>query len=214
MRIYSLTLIAAALLTPGLQTANIAAQDPPGTTRQTEFSADHSHDYASLFELDLTIDDFTFPLLDGGEIRLRDAVKGHKLVLIHYFATWCHNSNYDVVTINDLYRKYRDAGLEVIAVCEYSSRDSIRKFVEKHKPIYKIAIEGAGKRNERVSSTHYKYRMKAADSRLWGTPLNILIEEQNITSDGDAITLRARIAKGELIKSEVEELIRQMMSRK
>ncbi|MGE0103748.1 MAG: TlpA family protein disulfide reductase [Blastocatellales bacterium] len=179
--------------------------------RRQEFSAEHSHDYASLFQIDMQVDDFTFPLLEGGEIRLRDAVKGHKLILIHYFAAWCHNSNYDVVTINELYRKYRDAGLEVIAVCEYSNRDSIRKFVEKHKPEYKIAVEGNGKRNERASSTHYKYRMKAADTRLWGTPLNILIDARDITPDGDVIVAKARVANGELIKSEVEGLIEELI---
>lgn len=203
MRISRLASIAV-LLTCCLMTG--AAQD-----RQQEFSAEHSHDYAKLFQIDMAIDNFTFPLLDGGEVRLRDAVKGHKLILIHYFAAWCHNSNYDVVTINELYQKYRDAGLEVIAVCEYSSRDAIRKFVEKHKPAYKIAVEGKGKRNERATSTHYKYRMKAADTRLWGTPLNILIDAKDINAQGDIVAGKARVANGELISSEVEELIKELI---
>ncbi|QQS49279.1 MAG: TlpA family protein disulfide reductase [Acidobacteriota bacterium] len=201
-RLASMMILCAACLMTG------AAQD-----RQQEFSADHSHDYASLFELDLNIENFTFPLLEGGQINLREAAGGHKLILIHYFAAWCHNSNYDVVTINELYRKYRDSGLEVIAVCEYSNRDSIRKFVDKHKPEYKIAVEGSGRRNERATSTHYKYRMKAADSRLWGTPLNILIEQQDIKAEGEIVAVRARVANGELIKTEVEELISRKLSR-
>jgi len=201
MKIFRMTALALLLTCSGA-----AAQE-----QQQEFSAERGHDYASLFQIDMQVDDFTFPLLEGGEIRLRDAVRGRKLILIHYFASWCHNSNYDVVTINELYRKYRDAGLEVIAVCEYSNRDSIRKFVGKHKPEYRIAVEGNGKRNERATSTHYKYRMKAADTRLWGTPLNILIDARDITPDGDIVASKARIANGELIKSEVEELIQELL---
>lgn len=103
---------------------------------------DHGHYYVPLREVEMEIKDFSFATLDDKTLHLRDMVKGKKLVLIHYFAAWCHNSKFDVSTMKDLYEKYKDKGFTVIGVCEYSNETELRGFIEKYKPTYPICIEG------------------------------------------------------------------------
>ncbi len=173
---------------------------------------DHDHYYVPLREAELEIKDFTFPTLEDGKINLRESARGKKLVLVHYFAAWCHNSNFDVATMKEIYDKYRDQGLLVIGVCEYSSRDELRKFIEKHKPAYPICIEGDGKNKDRAGTTHYAYRKQVDDQRVWGTPLNILISAEDVQKDGEVVTKRVRVAPGEVIKTELEDFIRQHLN--
>lgn len=175
---------------------------------------DSGHTYAPMREAELDIKDFNFPTLSGESIRLSEALSGRKLVLLHYFAAWCHNSNYDVVTINELYDKYRDQGFIVIGVCEYSTKGELKKFIEKHKPSYPVCYEGEGRKKDRTGTTHYLYRKKVEDTRLWGTPLNILLNADDVVKEGEIVVRRVRVAPGELVKTEVEELIRERLFKK
>jgi peroxiredoxin len=169
------------------------------------------HQYAPLREFELEVKDFAFTTPDDGKINLREAARGKKLVLVHYFAAWCHNSNFDTQTMTEMYDKYREQGFLVIGVCEYSSRNELRKFIEKHKPTYPICIENDGKKKDRTGTTHYAYRDKINDERLWGTPLNILIADRDIQPEGEIIAGRVRIATGEAVKTELEEMIRRQL---
>lgn len=175
---------------------------------------DHGHYYVPLREVEMEIKDFSFATLDDKTLHLRDMVKGKKLVLIHYFAAWCHNSKFDVSTMKDLYEKYKDKGFTVIGVCEYSNETELRGFIEKYKPTYPICIEGDGKMKDRTGTTHYAYRSQLDDNRHWGTPLNILISADDVLKTGEVIARRVRIAPGEVIKKEFEELIRETLSKK
>lgn len=181
--------------------ANIAAQES------------HGHHYVPLREVEMEIKDFSFATLDGKTINLREALKDKKLVLVHYFAAWCHNSKFDVKTMKELYERYKDQGFTVIGVCEYSNETELRGFIEQYKPTYPICVEGDGKIKERTGTTHYAYRSRLDDNRHWGTPLNILISAEDVLKTGDVITRRVRIAPGEVIKSEFEELIREKLSK-
>ena len=170
-----------------------------------------SHNYVPLREVEMEIKDFTYPTLDDGKFNLRESVSGKKLTLVHYFAAWCHNSNFDVKTMTEIYDKYRDQGLLVIGVCEYSSRKELREFIERHKPTYPICIEGDDRKKNRTGTTHYAYRRQIDDQRNWGTPLNILIADGDIQKEGEVVAKRIRIAPGEVIKTELEEIIRQRL---
>lgn len=174
---------------------------------------DKGHYYVPLRDVQMEIKDFSFATLDGQTIRLSEAVKGKKLVLVHYFAAWCHNSNFDVKTMKELYEKYKDQGFAVIGVCEYSNEAELRGFIERHQPEYPICIEGDGKFKDRTGTTHYAYRSKLDDNRHWGTPLNVLIAADDIQKNSNIIAKRVRIAPGEVVKSEFEELIREKLKK-
>lgn len=171
------------------------------------------HHYVPLRDVEMEIKDFSFATLDGKTINLREAVKDKKLVLVHYFAAWCHNSNFDVKTMKELYDKYKDQGFMVIGVCEYSNEAELRGFIERHQPGYPICIEGDGKFKDRTGTTHYAYRSKLDDNRHWGTPLNVLITAEDIQKKGEVIAKRVRIAPGEVIKSEFEKLIQEKLKK-
>lgn len=174
---------------------------------------DRGHYYVPLREVEMEIKDFSFVTPEGKAINLREAIKGKKLVLVHYFAAWCHNSNFDVKTMKELYGKYKDQGFMVIGVCEYSTEAELRGFIERHQPDYPICIEGDGKFKDRTGTSHYTYRSKLDDNRHWGTPLNILIAADDIQKKGEVIAKRVRIAPGEVIKSEFEQLIQEKLKK-
>jgi peroxiredoxin len=184
-----------------------------GLSGKAAAQEDHGHYYVPLREVEMEIKDFSFATLDGRKINLRDAIKGKKLVLVHYFAAWCHNSKFDVSTMKDLYEKYKDKGFTVIGVCEYSNETELRGFIEKYKPTYPVGIEGDGKMKDRTGTTHYAYRSQLDDNRHWGTPLNILISADDVLKTGEVITRRVHIAPGEVIKKEFEELIREKLKK-
>ncbi|HZS08322.1 MAG TPA: TlpA disulfide reductase family protein [Blastocatellia bacterium] len=177
-------------------------------------SEDVEHQYASLREVKLELKDFVLPTPDGKMISLREEIRGKKLILVTYFAGWCHNSGYDVETVNELYNKYRDQGLAVIGVAEYSTREELREFIEKHKPAYPICVESDDQKPERKQTAHFKYRGKAGDKdRKWGTPLSLFVTSEEIKDKGETVAKRAHIAAGELIKAEVEEFVRRQLSK-
>jgi peroxiredoxin len=189
--------------------ARAAAQSDPKQKTQTLEA--HEHNYVPLREVELEVRDFSFPMLNGRPLTLREAIKDKRLILIHYFATWCHNSNFDVKTMTDLYTRYFDQGLLVLGVCEYSTPNELRAFIEKHKPTYQIGLEGGSKKKDRTGTTHFAYRKKVDDQRVWGTPLNILISAEDVLAEGEVVARRVRIAPGEVIKTELEELIQQKL---
>jgi peroxiredoxin len=171
------------------------------------------HHYAPLRETEMEIKDFSFPTLGGDQIRLSEAVRGKQLILIHFFSPWCHNSNFDVLTLNGLYQKYRDRGLQVIGVCEYSKKNELRDFLKKHQPDYTICIEGDDKRPGRTETAHFIYRKQINDERVWGTPLNILISAEDVMNEHGIVARRVRIAPGELIKDEIEKIFDETLGR-
>ena len=58
--------------------------------------------------------DFAVPTLSGAAIRLSD-LRG-KVVLINFWVTWCGPCRAEMSALDTLYRRYKDRGLEVLAV--------------------------------------------------------------------------------------------------
>ncbi len=172
---------------------------------------DANHQYAPLREAKLEFKDFSFPTLENTTLNLREAARGKRLVLVTYFASWCHNSAYDVDTLNELYAKYREQGLEIIGVSVYSSPDELRNFIKQHNTAFPICRESDEKVKNRNDTTHYRYRKQTDDSRRWGTPFSLFISASDIEERGETVAKRARVAAGELIKKDVEEFIRQQL---
>ncbi len=167
-----------------------------------------SHDYASLRNVDLELDNFEVQTLDGRKVHLSELVRDGKIVLLHFFATFCHNSNYDMVTVNDLYRTYGAEGFEVIGISEYSNAAELEKFRGRHKPVYPMVTE---EETGRKRTRHYRLRTKAGDERKWGTPFSIVIDGREIEREGGTLARRMYVATGELVRAEIESLIRRRL---
>jgi cytochrome c biogenesis protein CcmG/thiol:disulfide interchange protein DsbE len=71
-----------------------------------------------------------FVLNDIAGKRVSLADQRGKVILLNFWATWCHACKSEMSSMNDLYRSFKDRGLEVFAVSIDSSENSPRSFVE------------------------------------------------------------------------------------
>jgi peroxiredoxin len=184
--------------------AGVSAQPKPKFHAPLQVEA---HEYASLEPASFELENLELETTGGEKRRLGDLTGGKKMVLIHYFATFCHNSRYDIETINRIHREYEDQGVAVIGICEYSKPSQVQEFIEKHRLEYPILIEGRGRREDRERTSHYRYRKLAGDTRSWGTPLTIVIDGHDLLKDGGALARRMSVATGELIIEEFRRLV-------
>src|SRR5215470_13892782 len=110
-------------------------------------------DYAPIVERKLDFYDFKYPTIVGGAFDLRDYLKGKSLIVIEYFAGWCENSNRNGHVIQRLWSKYRDRGLGVIGVAEYSDEVELRIHINRIGIEYPVLIE-TKKLGQRKDSSH------------------------------------------------------------
>jgi thiol-disulfide isomerase/thioredoxin len=69
--------------------------------------------------------------LSGNTIRL-DSFKG-KYVIIDFWATWCTPCVIELPRLQEAYRKYHDAGLEIVSVSLDETRSAVVDFVKVRK---------------------------------------------------------------------------------
>lgn len=125
--------------------------------------------------------DFDLPTISTFNIRLSEIV-GKKLVLLNFWATWCPYCINEIPQLNSLYEKYKDKGLEIIAVNIKEPQKTVKKFVEVHKIKYNVVID-----NDGVITSYYKIK---------GIPTNFIID-----FNGNIIFVAHVLPKEELIEN-------------
>jgi thiol-disulfide isomerase/thioredoxin len=174
---------------------------PPGT------HAEDGHEYEPLQEHTVNYKNWTLnDLIDNKPVDLRSLMKGKKLVMVLYFAPWCHNCLNEAPVAAKLYEKYKDRGFEIVGVSEYSSRDDVKKFFAPAGPPYTVVSESESS-DARVKTAHYGYRQSTGDKRAWGVPWNIFLDPAACAKDGEVLTEKAWVVNGELIESEIDKFI-------
>ncbi len=84
--------------------------------------------------------DFTLPTLSGEKIRL-SSLQG-KVVLINFWATWCVPCRTEMPTIEELYQRYKDRGLEIVAInLDSLSTAGVKAFVEEVRVTFRIVLD-------------------------------------------------------------------------
>lgn len=170
-------------------------------------SAQAAHEYSSLVEKTVNYKNWTLPDLKTEKPEdLRQLMAGKKLVMIVYFAPWCGNWKYEAPIAAKLYEKYKDKGFQVIGVGEYASRAEVVKFFGEAGPPYPVVTESESK-EDRLKTPHYQYRQLTGDKRNWGSPWNIFLEPDKVSSEGEVLTETAWVVNGELIEEEVDKFI-------
>ena len=174
---------------------------------------DAKPDYAPIIERKLDYYDFTYQTVQGGPFDLRDYRQGKSVVIVEYLAGWCPNSNRNGHIVERLWTKYREQGLGVVGVAEYSDPDELRIHIGRIGIDYPFVVE-TRRRNQRKDSWHYKYRRAAGDKRKWGTPFYVIIDTRDIEPavGNKPIVRRVYTVSGELVEDEAEQFIRKHLA--
>jgi len=86
--------------------------------------------------------DFLLKDLDGNATSLGN-YQG-KVVLVHFWATWCIPCKEELPTINALWERFRDRGLVIVAVAE-DSKKAVEPFIREHGLKFPVVIDQYGK---------------------------------------------------------------------
>lgn len=133
--------------------------------------------------------DFALPTLRGAAIHLAD-LQG-KVVLLNFWATWCVPCRTEMPAIEALYQRYKNRGLEVLAVnMDKLAPEAVGAFVKEVGVTFPIVLDPSW-------TTARAYRVR-------GLPTTLLIDRA-----GNVVTqeLGERDWMGEASRTAVEELL-------
>ncbi len=166
------------------------------------------NEQASIVEKEIKYKDWTYKSVRTGEDQnLRDYIIGKKLVMVVYFAPWCHNWRHDAPILRKLYDKYQSDGLGIIAVGLYDPVEAMQANLDALNIAFPVVYESAD-RESRQTSLHYKYRRSTGDERKWGSPWYIFLTPAQLEKKGDTLTKKTFVINGEIIEAEGERFIR------
>jgi peroxiredoxin len=199
-------------MTAGLLLAPMAGNNPAARSRATSPASDPEP--APIVERKLDFEDFTLKTYDGRPFNLHDYAGDKRLIIVSYIAGWCENSNRNAHVIKRLYDKYRDRGLGVVAVSEYSKPEEIAIYVNRIGADFPVVVE-TDRLKARKESSHYRYRKQAGDARKWGTPFHVIIGTREIErARGGILAHHVHTVSGEIIEAEAETFIEQHLGGK
>jgi peroxiredoxin len=90
---------------------------------------------------------FAFPDLEGRAVSLSDARFRGKVVVLAISGSWCPNCHDEAPFLEDLYRKYRAQGLEVVALSfeeadQLKTLARLRAFIKQYAIDYTVLVPG------------------------------------------------------------------------
>jgi len=87
--------------------------------------------------------DFSLPRLRGGRLRLQD-MRG-KVVLMHFWATWCAPCRHEMPQIESLWRRHRASGLMVLGVnVDRGNPNGVRDFIHERDVTFPVLLDPKG----------------------------------------------------------------------
>lgn len=91
------------------------------------------------------VTDFRLGSHTGGAVQFMDVVKGNKVTVLNFFATWCPPCNAETPDFVDFYKAYSTKGVEVVAVDIQEGRAKVGQFIDKYKLTYPVLLDVKGK---------------------------------------------------------------------
>ena len=86
---------------------------------------------------------FTVRNLKGNRVQLADH-KG-KVVILNLWATWCGPCRVEMPGLENLYRRYRSEGLEILAVSlDKGSSDKVQTFADQYRLSFPVLLDSDG----------------------------------------------------------------------
>jgi len=92
--------------------------------------------------------DFTLPLLNGGDATL-SSYRG-KVVILNFWATWCPPCRTEMPSMEVLYQRFKNQGLEILAVDLGEDAATVRQFIQSNGYTFPVLLD----RNNRVSNNY------------------------------------------------------------
>ncbi|MDR2618150.1 MAG: TlpA family protein disulfide reductase [Treponema sp.] len=86
--------------------------------------------------------DFTLPLVGGSNQKLSD-LRG-KVVFLNFWATWCPPCRQEMPSMETLYRRFKDQGLELLSVNCAEKRNDVLSFMNQNKLNFPAALDTSG----------------------------------------------------------------------
>jgi len=83
--------------------------------------------------------DFNLQFLAGGNTAL-SSYKG-KVVILNFWATWCPPCRSEMPSMETLYQRFKDEGLEILAVNLGESADTVRQFIQNNKYTFPVPMD-------------------------------------------------------------------------
>ena len=111
--------------------------------------------------------DFLLETLGGEELRFSD-LRGSPVV-VNLWATWCSPCRKEMPQLVEAYARYRDDGLEVVALNVQESASIIQPFVDDFGIDFTVALD----KNGRVSDAY----------RILGLPVTYFIDREGVITD-------------------------------
>ncbi|MDR0451694.1 MAG: TlpA family protein disulfide reductase [Treponema sp.] len=130
--------------------------------------------------------DFSLKLVDGKTVTL-SALKG-KVVFLNFWATWCPPCRAEMPSMEILYRRFRDQGLELLAVDLMENGKAVSDFLSDNKLSFPAALDSNGRVGsdygiQAIPATFIvdrdgKIILYAAGARNWSAPAVIAAFEE------------------------------------
>jgi peroxiredoxin len=134
--------------------------------------------------------DFSLKRVDGGTVTL-SKLKG-KVVFLNFWATWCPPCREEMPSMEILYQRFHDQGLELLAVDLMENSKTVSAFLANNRLSFPAVLDTSG----RVSSFYGiqaipatfiidrdgKIILYTAGGRNWNTPAVIAAFEELLTS--------------------------------
>jgi peroxiredoxin len=113
--------------------------------------------------------DFSLKDLSDKQVQLKD-FQGKKVVLLVFWATWCHYCVQEIPELKNLYNEFKDKDFEILAINIQESKEKVKSFVNKNEIKYTVLLDDG--------TIAKKYN-------IYGIPTNIIIDKKgNIKSLG------------------------------
>jgi len=101
-----------------------------------------------VFDQRMETRDFTLPLLNGEDASL-SSYKG-KVVILNFWATWCPPCRAEMPSMETLYQRFKNQGLEILAVDLGESPRTVRQFIQTHRYTFPVMLDT----NSRIGSLY------------------------------------------------------------
>jgi thiol-disulfide isomerase/thioredoxin len=114
---------------------------PGGTAVSPDIAAAFSRAGVQVLKERVPLFDFSLPLLSGKTQSL-SGLNG-KVVFLNFWATWCPPCRQEMPSMEKLYQRFRNEGLEFLAVDIQENKKEVEAFMKKYSLNFPVALDSS-----------------------------------------------------------------------